>query len=276
MDRRSSPSRRPIRSLSLVLLATLTSVAVACGGAPGSPAPSLEPRELVVAALRDTASLKAVHAVLKVTLREGSGREYALNVEGSVDIADRELDVTGRLEQTPPVGSPLGTRLIVVGGFAYATAPDGRWTYVSEGNAMGGLPTTAQVAEQVIAAVQDPATSVRAEGSEACGDRTCDRIRVEVPRPVAWKALMGMIHAARPDRPGPGQSGVGPTLEPVPQDFPGFAIDVWVDQRTHRLDHATNSSSFGHTTVAITIALSAHDVPASIVAPSMPPRPTPR
>jgi hypothetical protein len=259
----------------VALLASLAPLVVACAGGATTPAPSLESRDLVVAALHDTAALTAARAAVQVVVREGSGREYTLTLEGPVDVADRELDVTARLEQSPAVASASHLRLIVVAGDAYATTADGRWTYVSEGNAMRGIPTTAQVAGQIVAAVEDPATSVRPEGQESCGDRTCARVRVEVPASVAWKALMGIVHAAQPARPGPGQTSFSPTLEPLPSDFPGFAIDVWIDPQTRHLVRATNSTVFGSTKVSVSIALSAHDAPVSIVAPSVAPPPTP-
>lgn len=275
MDPRSTGDRRPTPSTQLALVASLASLLAACTGSATTPVPSLEPRDLVVASLHDTAALKAARAAVHVVLREGSGREYTLSIEGPVDVADRELDVTARLEQSPAVASADHLRLIVVGGDAYATTAEGRWTRVSEGNALGGLPTTAQVAEGIVTAIEDPATSVRSEGQETCGDRTCARVRVEVPASVAWKSLMGIVHAAQPVRPGPGQTSFSPTLEPLPSDFPGFAIDVWIDPQTRHLIRATNSTVFGSTKISITVALSAHDAPVSIVAPSVAPPPTP-
>jgi hypothetical protein len=245
------------------ILASLAAagLAVAGCGAGTSPQPTLEPRDEVVDALQSTAELEAVHALLHIELDGPAADTTTVTIEGDVDVEARELDVTARIE--PELFGNSEIRLVVVDGFVFNRMQDGSWSISGDGfeDPLAMLPTTARIAAAVEEALRDPATTIRLEGGEGCGDATCDRIRAEIPAEVAWRAVARMIQ--RVDQP-----AASDQLMPV--GFPGFAIDLWIEQGTHRLRQATNTTVVDRQTLSIIVALSAHDEPVTIRPPVQP------
>ncbi|MEW5990225.1 MAG: hypothetical protein AB1736_02620 [Chloroflexota bacterium] len=243
-------------------IVALVAMLVAGCGAGSSPQPSLEPRDEVVAALRSTADLQTVHALLRIEVGGLADETTTLTIEGDVDIAARELDVTAAF--VPEVFGATGGRFVVVDGLSFSRQDDAEWSISGDGvsDPLAMVPTTARIAEVIEAALRDPATTIRREGVEDCGDARCDRIRAEIPADVAWLALNRMI---RPE----GQPEA--SLQPLPSGFPGFAIDLWIEQGSHRLRQATNTTVVDRTTISIVVALSAHDEPVTIRPPIEPP-----
>jgi hypothetical protein len=197
--------------------------------------------------------------MLRLELHDSTGQAYVITLEGDVDVAARELDVTARA--TPEVSGTGEARLVVAGGSVYSRTGTQPWS-AYDGNGqdpLAGVPTTAKIAAAVEAALRDPTTSITAEGTEACGDDTCFRIRAEVTAETAWRALTEMV-----------TTDGRPTGMTMPETFPGFAIDLWIDQDTLQLRQATNTTVVDRTSISITVALSRHDEPVNIAAPSLP------
>lgn len=240
-----------------LLLAAAIAALAGCGGA----GPTPEPRDAVVSALRSTAELEAVHALLRIEVKGLGEQDYLVTIEGDVNVADRELDLAAAFE--PDFFGAREFRIVLVDGFSFTRQGADSWS-ISGGpgqDPLASVPTTARVAEAIEGAIRDPATSVAAEGTESCGVATCLRIRAEVPAEVAWRAVSAMISPAD----GPAQ-----TMQPLPSGFPGFAIDLWIEKDTLRLRQATNTTVVDRQTIAITIALSRHDEPVTIEAPVQP------
>lgn len=242
------------RTVSLALAAL-----VLAGCAAGTtPQPTLEPRDETVAALRSTAELQTVHALLRIEIGGLAAETTTVTIEGDVDIAGRELDVTAGSE--PEFFGTSEFRLVVADEFVFNRQGDGSWSISGDGvqDPLAMVPTTARIAEAVEEALRDPATTIRLEGAEDCGNARCDRIRAEVPAEVAWRAVNRMIQPV--DQP-------AATLQPLPSGFPGFAIDLWIEQGSHRLRQATNTTVVDRTTISIIVALSGHDEPVIIRPP---------
>lgn len=245
----------------LVTILAITALAVTgCGG--GSPGASLAPRDEVVAALRSTADLQTVHALVRVVVTGQGMDETTLTIEGDVDLVARELDLEATI--APAVFGTSGMRLVVADGFIYSSQTDGSWSTSGDGvsDPIALVPTTAAIAAAVEEALRDPDTTIRLEGTDDCGDATCDRIRAEIPAAIAWRAVATMIEPLGPPDGSPA---------PMPATFPGFAIDMWIEQGSHRLRQATNTTSVDGTTISIIVALSDHDAPVTISPPVSPP-----
>jgi len=239
----------------MIFLATVLLAVAGCASGTSAAGPTPEPRMAIVQALQSTAKLHAVHALLRIELREADGRQFLATFEGDVDIAARELDVTAAF--VPGVFGTERARAVLVDGFLFYRS-DGSWS-TSGGpgsDPLAGVPATAEVAAAVEDAIRNPATSITLAGTEACGDATCLRVRAEVPAQVAWHAMVAMLQAA-------GQpQGSAPSM---PNRFPGVAIDFWIEPGTLRLRQATNTTMIdGH---SVSIVLSRHDVPVAIRAP---------
>jgi len=246
----------------IVSLFVVAGLAVTGCGLGGSPAPSLAPRDEIVAGLDSTAALRTVHALVRVEVTGPRMDDTTFTIEGDVDMAARELDLGATI--TPAVFGMAEMRLVVADGYIFNSQPDGAWSTSGDGvsDPIALLPTTAAIAAAVEVALRDPETTIRFEGTEDCGDATCDRIRAEIPAAVAWRAVTTMIEPlGAPDASPP----------PLPASFPGFAIDVWIEQGTHRLRQATNTTSVDGTTISIVVALSDHDAPVTISPPVAPP-----
>jgi len=244
-------------------LATLAVAALVIAGCSSgtTPQPTLEPRDEVVAALQSTAELQTVHALIRIELRDSNGQDYLVTIEGDVDVAARELDVNAMID--PETLGIREAQLVVVDGSVYSRLGNESWS-VSGGTGQDPLesvPTTARIAAAVEEALRDPATTIRLEGAEDCGDARCDRIRAEVPAEVAWRAVNRMVQPV--DQP-------AASLQPLPSGFPGFAIDLWIEQGTHRLRQATNTTVVDGNRLSIIVALSAHDAPVTIRPPVQP------
>ncbi|MCI0583407.1 MAG: hypothetical protein L0227_11080 [Chloroflexi bacterium] len=246
----------------IVSLFVVAGLAVTGCGLGGSPAPSLAPRDEIVAALDSTAELRTVHALVRVEIGGLAAETTTVTMEGDVDIKGRELDVTAAFE--PEFFGSSEVRLVVADGFVFNRQGDVSWSISGDGvqDPLAMVPTTAAIAAAVEVALRDPETTIRFEGTEDCGDATCDRIRAEIPAAVAWRAVTTMIEPLGPPDASP---------PPMPESFPGFAIDVWIEQGTHRLRQATNTTSVDETTITIVVALSDHDAPITISPPVAPP-----
>jgi hypothetical protein len=96
-------------------------------------------------------------------------------------------------------------------------------------------------------------------GTEACGEATCFKLRAEITAEVAWRAVTEMLSTEG-----------RPADLTMPATFPGFAIDLWIEQDTLRLRQATNTTAVEGQSISITVALSRHDEPVTIVAPVVP------
>ena len=239
-----------------LILATAVLVLGGCG--PGAATPTPEPRDEVVDALRSTAELQTVHALLRIEIGGLNSDTTTVTIEGDVDVKGRELDVTAKFE--PQLFGSSEIRVVVAEGFVFNRQGDGSWSISGDGvqDPLAMVPTTARIAEAVEEALRDPATTIRREGTEDCGDARCDRIRAEIPADVAWRALNRMIEPV-------GQPA--PTLQPLPSGFPGFAIDLWIEQETTWLRQATNTTAVDQNTLSIIVGLSAHDEPVTIRPP---------
>ena len=243
----------------LSIIAAAVTALAACGPGTAAATPTPEPRDAVVQALRSTAELDTVHALLRIELRDSGGQEYLVTIEGDVDVATRELDVRAVID--PEVSGIEEARLVVVDGSVYSKAGDDAWS-MSGGTGQDPLesvPTTARIAAAVEAALRDPATTIALEGSEACGAATCFKIRAEITAEVAWRAVTEMFSTEG-----------RPADLTMPATFPGFAIDLWIEQDTLRIRQATNTTAVEGQSISITVALSRHDEPVSIVAPVVP------
>jgi hypothetical protein len=243
-------------------LPVLAVAAVLGACSPSAPAASRvsDPRQVVVEALKSTAALEAAHALVRVDILDGSGRHFAANAEGDVNVASRELDVSATFD--PPVFGTRSARVVVTGGFVFSNT-SGSWS-ASGGpgrDPLQGVPTTAQAAATIAAAIQDPATSVTLAGTEACAEATCLRIRADIPADVAWRALNSLAAASG------GRTG---SLAPPPSGFPGLGIDLWIEQDTLRLRQASNVTKVGNQSVSITIVLSHHGEAVRIEPPVRP------
>jgi hypothetical protein len=241
-----------------VTLLAIACVAITACGQAAVPSRITDPREAVVQALRSTAALEAVHALVRVEARERGGQSYLVTIEGDVNVASRELSVTAKLE--PALFGVAAARLVLAGGFGYSSTDGGSWSvFGGPGqDPLASVPTTAQIAMAVEGAIRDPATSVVLEGTEACAEATCLRIRAEVPVDVAWRAVNEIL--STPTR-------QGATLAPPPASFPGIGIDLWIEQDTLRLRQATNMTVVESQSISITVALSHHGEPVTIRAP---------
>jgi hypothetical protein len=244
----------PYRGSRAIALAVAIVALAAC--TPGAqPGPSLEPRATVAAALRSTAALRTVHALLELELRDGSsGQAFAGTAEGDVDLASRELDVMVRVE--PDVFGTTALRLVVVDDRVFSRTDDTAWS-VSRGgeDPLRGIPATADIAEAIEGAIEDPATEVTLTGAEPCGDATCDHLVAVVPREVAWQAVEEMV----------APSGIEETA--IPEGLRAVTIDLWVEQGTHRLRKATNRTVLDQVSLSISITLTSHDAPVTIEPP---------
>ena len=242
---------------SLLLLALLVGAAISAACNPAAQGRSPDPRATVIDALTATAALEAVHAVVRIDLRDGFGKQYSATIEGDVNVAAREFDLSGKLD--PPVFGVQDARIVIADSFVFSNT-SGTWS-VSGGpdrDPLEFVPTTARVAAMFTAAIADPATMVALQGREACSETTCLRIRTEVPAHVAWRTLSGLTSTA-----GGPQDSVGPP----PASFPGVAIDFWIEQDAPRLRQASSMTQIGGQSLAITIALSRHGIPVVIEPP---------
>jgi len=241
----------------VVLAAWVAVVAAACGGA-ATPPPVSDPRDLVVEALRSTAGLTAVHAAVELDVRDASGRDYHALIEGDVNVVGRELNLVATFR--PPIFDAAQARLILADGFVASDFGQG-WSF-SGGpgrDPLQGVPTTARMIESIEGAVRDASTTVALGSTEPCGEARCHRVRVEVPAAVAWRA------ATNPFENG---DGLGAVSDQPPPGFPGIAIDLWIDEMSHRLVQATNTTTVGGQTLVVSLALSRHGVPVSIELPA--------
>ena len=251
----------------IAALVSATVLTAGCSTGAAKPTPSPEPREAVVSALESTAGLHSVHVVLEVKIdSQGQGSvAYDFVIVGDVDVAARELDMTATL--SPELFGTKTARVVVADGVVASSTDGASWNISGSSgrDPLQGVPTTAAVSTAIIGAVRDPATRITAEGIEACGEKSCFRIRAEVPREVGWRAVSEMIASAT-------QSP--PAAQPIPREFPDIAIELWIEQDTLQLHQATNTTVVNGQSIAISVVLTNHDRPVVIALPEAA-RPTP-
>jgi hypothetical protein len=237
-----------------------------------------DPYQLLTEAVTATASATSFHV-----LAEASG---ALNMGESMGDMAFPIDGTrieGDISVTPPAvsltfelplqGFPISGGVIVPGdgkGYLKLALPmgsvDDLWHVIPVGavdmaGALSSPRPAADLAADLKAELDAAGVVITNEGETSCAAGTCTRLHLEIPSAVV-KSNLGPI----------GDLG-GMLTEPSPAaseaPAPPIPADILIDNASGRLDSftATYANPASGTDIALTVTLSAYDVPVAITPP---------
>ncbi len=252
---------RPIGTVGLAVLAVLA--AVGCQSTSNGGQPLLtDPAEVVMAGVRSTAALHAVHARFDIgsqltggQLLGGPQQQFTSRVTMDLDIDLDTRSLAGRSVMTG-IGPDQTSDVILVGGQQFSrNSPDTRWTQFSLGQAMPFL-TNEQVVELISAVVENGGAQLSLTEPEACGEATCYHAVVDLDPTATWQ-LIGSVFMGGPAA-GPPPAGAG---------IPPITLHLLVDQSTRALIAVNTAISMQGNVTTLAVTLSNHDVPIQIAPP---------
>jgi hypothetical protein len=244
------------RAGAAVAIAALV-VAVACE--PAAPALPLltDPTEVVMAGIRSTAALHAVHARFDIgfTMPGGGGGTDGQTIEIDADLDTRSF--AGRGVSSSANGADSLSEFIAVGGWQFSrNPPDERWTSFQNAQAGVPFPSNDEIVATISALVDGDGVAIRLADPDACGDSTCYHAIVDLDGDATWELLAPVLVGA----PGNGPPPDGIVIPPL-------TIDLYIDQASRALIAANTAFTIQGTALRLSIVLSNHDVPVQIVAP---------
>jgi hypothetical protein len=237
----------PAPKIALLLPAVLLATAIGCSG-PAAP-PLTDAREVLGRALQTTAQLRTVRVALDARIDGGeSGQAHA---EGTVDIAARELDMRAEAPGSFQV------RVVVADVRIFSQVPGEAWSITGGDrfDPLADLPTTARVAEAVLAGIADPRTTLALGQAEPCGSTTWYRVTATIPPAVSFAVLARIDPRLAP-------------MEGTEPEFPDIGIEALVEYESFLLVRITNSVAFGGNSGSLTIDLADHNRVPGIEAPA--------
>ena len=253
---------KPIGTVGLVLLTLLA--AVGCQSASNGGQPLLtDPAEVVMAGVRSTAALHAVHARFDISAQMAGGQQLGGPQQQFSSRATMDLDIdldtrslAGRSLMTGIGGPDQTSDVILVGGQQFSrNAPDTRWTQFSLGPTMP-FPTNEQLVASISAVVENGGAQLSLAEPEACGEVTCYHAVADLDPNATWQ-LMAPVFMGGPAS-GPPPAGAG---------IPPITLHLLVDQSTRALIAVNTAISMQGNVTTLAVTLSNHDVPIQIVAP---------
>jgi hypothetical protein len=248
----------PVRRLARIVAATAAAFAVACE--PAAPAlPILtDPAEVVMAGIRSTAALHAVHARIEFDFNmPGGGGMNGEKIEIDADLDTRSF--AGRTVSSSGDGSEYTTEFIWVGGRQLTrTPPNERWTSLPNFGPGQGLPfpTNDELVTTISTLVAGDGMDIRLAEPAACGDSTCYHAIADLDADATWQLAAPLIVGG----PATGPPPDGLTLAPI-------TIDLYIDQATRALVAANTTFVIQGSALRLALVLTNHDVAVRIVAP---------
>ena len=253
---------RPIGTVGLVLLTLLA--AVGCQSASNGGQPLLtDPAEVVMAGVRSTAALHAVHARFDISAQMAGGQQlggpqqqFSSRVAMDLDIDLDTRSLAGRSVMAGMGGPDQTSDVILVGGQQFSrNAPDTRWTQFSLGPTMP-FPTNEQLVESISAVIENGGAQLSLTEPEACGEATCYHAVADIDPTATWQLMAPVVMGGPASGPPPAGAGIPPVT-----------LHLLIDQSTRALIAVRTTVSMQGSVTTLDVTLSNHDVPIQIVAP---------
>jgi hypothetical protein len=254
---------RPIGTVGIAMLGVLA--AVGCQPASNGGQPLLtDPAEVVMAGVRSTAALHAVHARFDISAQMAGGQQLGgpqqqFSSRAAIDL-DIDLDtrsLAGR-SVTAGMGGPDQTSdVILVGGQQFSrNAPDTRWTQFPQFGPAMPFPTNDQLVESISAVIENGGAQLSLTEPEACGEATCYHAVADLDPTATWQLMAPVF-----------MGGLGSGQPPAGANIPPVTLHLLIDQSTRALIAVKTAVSMQGNVTTLAVTLSDHDVPIQIAAP---------
>src|SRR4051812_25060600 len=240
---------------SALCAAVLALVVAGCGSPPPSAERLSDPRQIIAGTFASTTSLRTVHLAIESDVAAAALVGAMGNTVVEVDLDSTRHAVSGRMRI--PDGQ-FDTSVIFVDGVLFnRDSTAGGWVRSDNGGVGGdpfaSVPSKADVAKALDAALRDPRIDIRLVATESCTGAPCYHVQAQIPAAV----LAGLL--GNPQGPAAGPGDLGMIGDP--------SAEAWVDTATLRLLQ-TRWTIASNPRITLNIVLTRHDEPLSIVAPA--------